>query len=255
MFSVEAMNSTQNLIATLNHGDGTRRRQAALQLGAVTGDGIADALLSRLREEPSSCVREDLTWALVQHRAEIDGELVDMLSSESAFDRLTAAHVISKVADPRHFEAVVAVVADADADVAMKGYRAAANTGGPAAVPALAARLGDGDQLQRDALTSAFVRIGTPAVPSLVEALTAERVEVREHAADALGHLGAAADEAAAALEAAAGDLEAEVRLAAVSALGQLTDTAEAALGRLASGGDAMVAAVARAYLAERPSA
>ena len=248
------MNSTQNLIDTLNHDDGTQRRQAALQLGAVEGAGIAVALLSRLRQEPSSCVREDLTWALVQHRDEIETDLVDMLGSESAFDRKTAAHVISKVADPRHFEAVVAVVADADADVAIKGYRAAANTGGPAAVPALASRLGDGDQLQRDALTSAFVRIGTPAVPALIAALTAERVEVREHAADALGHLGSDADEAATALEAAAADVDAEVRLAAVSALGQLDGAADAPLGRLASGVDPMVAAVATAYLADRPS-
>ena len=75
------MNSTQNLIDTLNHDDGTQRRQAALQLGAVEGAGIADALLTRLRQEPSSCVREDLTWALVQHRDEIETDLVDMLGS------------------------------------------------------------------------------------------------------------------------------------------------------------------------------
>ena len=71
-----------------------------------------------------------------------------------------------------------------------KAYRAAANTGGERAVGVLVARLGDGDLLQRDSLTTALATVGEPAVPALVAALSSDDAVVREHAAETLGHLG-----------------------------------------------------------------
>lgn len=244
------MNTTESLIQALRSADGTTRRQAALALGAVKDDSIAAVLVDRIRVETNSCVREDLTWAIVQHADRAEPQLTALLASPEASDRRAAAHVLSKVADPAHFDRVRGLVADEHADVAIKAYRAAANTGGARAVEPLAARLGDGNLLQRDALSNAFASIGSASVPALVSALSNDRIEVREHAAEALGHLGEDAAGAAEALEAAAGDGDPEVRLAAVAALGQLGEAAVEPLRRLAGGRDAVVAQVAGRYLA-----
>ncbi|WP_231979612.1 HEAT repeat domain-containing protein [Tessaracoccus coleopterorum] len=72
----------------------------------------------------------------------------------------------------------------------------------------LATRIGDGDLLQRDALSNAFAAVGEASVPALVAALRSDRVGTREHAAEALGHLGMDAVGAADALEVAAADAD-----------------------------------------------
>lgn len=243
------MNTIQSLIIGLGSLDGTERRQSALALGATNGAGIVDALVERIRVEPESCVREDLTWAIVQHAEAADPLLVELLGSEDPGDRRTAAHVLSKVASPGHFERVRSLIADADPDVAIKAYRAATNTGGHLAVDQLATRIGDGEQLQRDALSNAFATIGSAATPALVEALRSDRVETREHAAEALGHMGEAAVGAVDALETAAADADASVRLMATASLGQLGEEANPALRRLTAAGDPTVAKLAEAYL------
>lgn len=121
--------------------------------------------------------------------------------------------------------------------------------GGASAVDLLATRLGDGDLHQRDALTNAFHSLGDASVPALISALSSRDAEVREHAAESLGHLGEEAASAVAQLEEAAADAEPAVRLAAVAALGQLGESSEAGLRRLVDGGDPLVAKVAKAYL------
>lgn len=245
------MTDVTTLIQTLSHDDGSARRQAALALGAAADPAISPALVGRLRVERDSCIREDLTWALVQHADEAADDLLAMLTSSDPSDRRTAAHVLSKIGDPAHFEDLRPLVADEHPDVAIKAYRAVANTGRPEAADALAARLGDGEALQRDALTTAMHRLGAAAVPVLVVALSDGDAEVRAHAAEALGHIGEPdADAAVEALEGAAADVDAEVRLAAVSALGQLPEAAAGALERLAAAGDPVVAQVARAFRA-----
>lgn len=239
--------TTNRLIELLTHPDGTQRRQAALQLGASGDPAAAPALVERLRAETPGCgVHEDLTWATVQH---IDTALPDVLAMLGDADphvRRSGAHVLSKVGDPAHADALAALVADADADVAIKAYRAVANSGGPDAATVLAGRLGDGDALQRDALTNALATLGAASVPALVEALASPRVEVRAHAADALGHLGDEASGAVDTLTVAASDADADVRLAAVAALGQLGEASEQALAGLTGASDPRVAAVAR---------
>ncbi|MFT3887875.1 MAG: HEAT repeat domain-containing protein [Arachnia sp.] len=240
------MTDVQNLIHALTSLDGTARRQAALALGASRDDAVADALLDRLAVEPDGRVREDLTWAVVQHAGDARARLVEMLRAEDPALRRTAAHVLSKVASPDDFEAVAPLVADGDADVAIKAYRAAANTGGARAVDALVARLADGDQLQRDALTTALATVGEAVVPALIAALADDDAEVREHAAEALGHLGGPeADAAASALEALAADPVPAVRLAAVAALGELAFAADEPLRRIAAGPDPLLAQLA----------
>lgn len=241
--------TTTTLIQALGSPEGSDRREAALAMGAASDPSVVPALLDRIRVEQNSCVREDLTWAIVQHAETAGPVLLEMVGSDDPGERRTAAHVISKLGDSLHFEAVSRLVADEDPDVAIKAYRAAANTGGASAVDLLATRLGDGDLHQRDALTNAFHSLGDASVPALISALSSRDAEVREHAAESLGHLGEEAASAAAQLEEAAADAEPAVRLAAIAALGQLGESSEAGLRRLVDGGDPLVAKVAKAYL------
>ena len=247
-------NTIDQLITQLSDIDGTNRRHAALALGREQDPSgtTASALVERLATEADSCVREDLTWATVQHIDTALPEVLAMLTDADPHLRRTGAHILSKVGDPAHLDALTPLVADEDVDVALKAYRAVAHSGAEQAdkaLDALAGRLGDGDALQRDALTAAFHRFGEAAVPALTAALTDTDAEVRQHAADALGHLGEEAATASEALATLATDEVDAVRLAAVSALGQLGEAAGPALERLAASGDPVVAAVARRFL------
>ena len=192
----------------------SERRYAAMTLGTVKDPAVVPPLLERLKAETPGCgVHETLTWATVQH---IDTALPDVLAMLTDADpqlRRTGAHILSKVGDPEHLDQLTPLVADADFDVALKAYRAV-------------------------------------AVPALVKALADTDAEVREHAADALGHLGEEAAPAVDALADLAADPEASVRLSAVAALGQLGETAQPALQRLTGSSDPTVAAVARRFVA-----
>ena len=146
----------------------TERRQAAMNLGMLKDPAVVPGLLQRLRAETPGCgVHETLTWATVQHIDTALPEVLAMLTDADPHLRRTGAHILSKVGDPAHLEHVTPLVADQDADVALKAYRAVAHSGSEqvdVATTALAGRLGDGDALQRDALTAAFHRFGASAV-------------------------------------------------------------------------------------------
>lgn len=242
---------TKVLIAALDDPDRSLRHEAAIALGGVHTDAAAQALVAHLGAESDCFVREALTWATVQAGARAVPGVLAQLRSPEAGVRMQAAHVLSKIGDPDHAAHLVPVVADADPQVAVKAYRAAANTGHPDVVPALAGRLGDGDLEQRDALTSAFATLGETGVGTLVAALADDSADVRAHAADTLGHLGSPlADAAAGALAGLLGDADADVRFAAVSALGELDPEAAAtALGQAEASADPVVSRVARHLL------
>lgn len=231
----------------------TERRQAAMNLGMLKDPAVVPGLLQRLRAETPGCgVHETLTWATVQHIDTALPEVLAMLTDADPHLRRTGAHILSKVGDPAHLDALTPLVADEDVDVALKAYRAVAHSGAEQAdkaLDALAGRLGDGDALQRDALTAAFHRFGEAAVPALTAALTDTDAEVREHAADALGHLGEDAAPAVPALAELAADPVEAVRLSAVSALGQLGEAAGEALTGLTGSADPVVAAVAKRFV------
>lgn len=246
------------LLKRLEHEDPNQRRMAALRLGALRDDTIADALVSRIAIEDDFGVREDLTWAIVMHIDQARAAVEQLLTSERPSARAIAAHVLSKVADPRDFERVVGLVADADPGVAIKAYRAAATTGGADAVDALISRLGDGDEHQRDALSMALVAIGEPALRPTVVATRAESPARRAHAAETLGHFGdtvdanVLADAALQPLTDLTADPDRDVRVAAVSALEELGEPAYATLERLTSSDDDLVAEVSRRLVATR---
>lgn len=222
---------TRTLLDHLTHEDAQVRYLAATELGIRRDPAAAAALVGRLGDERDFAVRERLTWATVQLIDTALPGVLALLKDENPFARRQAAHVLSKVGDPAFAPHLVDVIADEHPDVAIKAYRAAANTGAPEVVAPLVARLADGDQLQRDALTVALATLGASAVPALIDALSDPDAEVRAHAADALGHLGGPdADPAADALARLSTDADADVALAAVSALGELGEVADAAL-------------------------
>ena len=231
----------------------SQRRFAAMTLGSIKDPAVVPPLLARLRAETPGCgVHETLTWATVQHIDTALPEVLAMLTDADPHARRTGAHILSKVGDPEHLDALTPLVADADTDVALKAYRAVAHSGGERAekaVGTLAAQLGSGDALQKDALTAALHHFGEQAVPALMKALSDTDAEVREHAADALGHIGAEAAAAVEPLAALAGDPVAAVRLSAVSALGQLGEPAHHALGGLTEADDPVVAKVAKRFV------
>ena len=243
-------------LTNLTHESRTERARAAMALGAARDHSAADALVERLGVEEDAFVRENLTWATVQVIDAALPAVVAALSSDHALARRQAAHVLSKVGGAALAPHVVGVIADADPDVAVKAYRAAANTGDPSVVAPLTARLGDGAGEQRDALTSALQRLAPLAVPALVGALGDPDADVREHAADTLAHIGSPdADAAADALTGLLGDDSERVRLAAVLALGQLdSDASVAGLRAASENTDARVSAVASRLLSDRPA-
>lgn len=248
------MTKTDTLINQLNHFDGTQRRHAALALGTAGDRAAVPALMDRLRAEEQSCVREDITWAVVQLFDAAQPQVLELLTSDDPDDRRTGAHVLSKVGDPDFLDQLTPLVGDDHSDVAIKAYRAIANTGRPEAAAALVTRLGDGDHLQRDALSHALASVGEAAVPALIKALSDADAAVREHAADALGYFGPDADAAAEALAALADDENVSVRVTAISALSQLGEPAEKLLAQIAQGPDATLAAIASRRLERNAS-
>lgn len=247
---------TTTLLTNLTDHDDDTRFGAAIALATVEPTTeVATALVERLGTETQCNVREALTWACVQQREVTMPLVVAKLDDPAPAVRQQAAHVLSKIGGDGIAEHLDAVLADADPQVAVKAFRAAAATGDVRVVAPLLARLGDGDQEQRDALAVALARVGDPAVPGLIEALSHADAGIRLHAADALGHVGSpAANAATDALALALDDVDPDVRLAAISALGELDRALTATAIRTATSSvDARVAMVAQA-LAQRPA-
>lgn len=245
---------TQTLLTHLTSPDAQARLAAAIELGIRRDPATASGVVARLGVEDDFHVRENLTWAAVQL---IDAALPDvlvLLRDPNPLARRQAAHVLSKVGDASLAVHLTDVIADADPQVAVKAYRAAASTGSPEVVGPLVARLSHGDLEQRDALTVALARLGETAVPALVDALADPDADVRAHAADTLGHLGSPdADPAADALARLTSDADPHVALAAVSALGELGGVADTALRTVADAGGPL-SGVALRLVAARPA-
>ncbi|AFZ22543.1 PBS lyase HEAT-like repeat protein,HEAT repeat protein [Cylindrospermum stagnale PCC 7417] len=94
-------------------------------------------------------------------------------------------------------------------------------------------KLIDNDAHISSIAADALVNIGSPAVPSLIEALKNQDHNLRWHAASILGDLGAEAAPAVPALTAALQDEDGQVRLYATLALGNIGTAAKAAVPSL----------------------
>lgn len=235
------------LTERLRHPEPWVRFRAALEAPA---SAPVATLVERLRREPEPGVRENLTWAIVQHGAGALTAVLPWLEDPHAGVRLRMVHVLSKLRDRAAAPALVRRLADADAAVRAKAAFALGQVGGDEALVALVGTLGSDDPLLADAVVSALERFGAAAVEPLVGALSSGEAAVREQAAEALGFLGDAA--ATAPLAVALDDPDAGVRFAALVALGALgTDEARAAASALVDAPEPHLRALAR-RIAER---
>ncbi|MDN5570610.1 MAG: HEAT repeat domain-containing protein [Propionibacteriaceae bacterium] len=230
------------LTERLRHPEPWVRFRAALEAPA---SAPVATLVARLRAEAEPGVRENLTWAIVQHGPAALEAVLTQLDDPDAGVRLRMAHVLSKLGDPAAAPALARRLADADAAVRAKAAFALGQVGGADALGALLGALGSEDPLLADAVVSALDRFGPAAVGPLGRALRSGNVRVREQAAEALGFIGDAS--VSSVLADALADPESSVRFAALVALGAVgTPDARAAAGTLASDPDERIALLAR---------
>lgn len=176
------------LDSALRAPDASTRLQAALAAGTRPADEQIDVLIARCAVEPDFFVRDMLTWALVRHDhpAVVDRLLVE-LDGGAPQARSQALHTLSKIGDPRAWEAITAgLLRDADDETARAAWRTAAGL-----VPTdretwlaaqLASQLGRGDRDLRLSLSRAFADLGPAALPAVDAAAADDDPEVRAHA-------------------------------------------------------------------------
>jgi HEAT repeat protein len=204
----------------LRSPDKNVRARAALEIGKLADAGSTDALIEALSTETDFFVGENLTWALVRlGRAPLE-PLQRLLSDGPALARHRAAHVLSKIADPSTFDALVAALADDELSVLSKAVFALGQIGNPRAIPALVPLLAYRSRELQSMLAGVLARFGSGALPQLHAALGSDDAHYREHAAYVLGQIGS--EEAVPALARARRDESWEVRFAAAYALGEI---------------------------------
>ncbi len=176
------------VVAALGSGDPSVRLQAALAVGTRPDPSHVEVLLERCATEPDFFVRDMLTWALTRHDPAVTvPRLVHEVRTGSGQARSQALHTLSKVGDPRGWEAVTPeLLRDPDTEVARTAWRSAVVLVPPGEEAALARRLvdrlGRGDREVRLSLSRALVALGEAASPALAEVAAHGRGEVRTHA-------------------------------------------------------------------------
>jgi HEAT repeat protein len=176
------------LLGALDAGNSSTRLQAALAAGTRPDPGLVDVLVARCAIEPDFFVRDMLTWALTRLPADITvPRLRAELRSERAQARSQALHTLSKIGDGDAWPSItLALLHDADDEVARSAWRAAV-----VLVPAgerpelaaeLAAELGRGDRAVQLSLSRALVALGDVVEPALRAGLASADPVVRAHA-------------------------------------------------------------------------
>ena len=181
------------VIAALSSPNPQQRLQAALSIGTTAEDRHLGALIQRCRTEPDFFVRDMLTWAITRMPAEATVPLlIAELSSKAPQAQSQALHTLSKIGDPRGWEAMDpgiignGLIAHSDTEVARSAWRAAV-----ALVPGddreklastLVTQLGRGDMETQKSLSRAIVSLGEDLVSVLDGRLQAEEETVRTHA-------------------------------------------------------------------------
>ncbi|PCC18005.1 HEAT repeat domain-containing protein [Brevibacterium aurantiacum] len=189
----QSRSDQEPVIAALSSPNPQQRLQAALSVGTTAEDRQLGALIQRCRTEPDFFVRDMLTWAITRMPAEATVPLlIAELSSEVPQAQSQALHTLSKIGDPRGWEAMDpgtigdGLIAHADTEVARSAWRAAV-----ALVPgdereklasSMVTQLGRGDVETQKSLSRAIVSLGEDLVSVLDGRLQAEEETVRTHA-------------------------------------------------------------------------
>lgn len=181
------------VVAALASTNPQQRLQAALSIGTAAEDRHLGALIDRCGVEPDFFVRDMLTWAITRMPAEEALPLLlTELRSEVPQAQSQALHTLSKIGDPRGWEAMDPaligdwLIAHTDTEVARSAWRA-----GVVLVPgeeresfasSLITQLGRGDIETQKSLSRAIVSLGEDLVSVLDERLQSEDDTVRAHA-------------------------------------------------------------------------
>jgi HEAT repeat protein len=147
------------LTRLLERGEPSMRHRAAVALGDLGDPAALDALLGALAGPDEEGVR----WC--------------------------AAEGLARIGEPA-VPGLVALADHADPDVRWKAIVALGDIGDPCAAPALRSRLADQDRFVRSRAVSALVRLGTPCLPLMLDALADPDIRVRQGAAAVLGQVG-----------------------------------------------------------------
>ena len=179
---------TAGLRAALERDDASLRLRAAMDAGTRPNDAFIAVLVDRCAVEPDFFVRDMLTWALTRHDASLVVDaILPELGSPFPQARSQGLHTLSKIGDPRTWNAITpALLDDEESSVARAAWRAAAglvpDAERAALAAALARHLGRGDVETRRSLSRAFVMIGEESGPAVDAATEADDEAVRVHA-------------------------------------------------------------------------
>ncbi|MGK5631314.1 HEAT repeat domain-containing protein [Streptomyces sp. URMC 123] len=187
-FTRRDTDETRTALHALEDNRSSTRLRAALTLGTNPDPRHVDALVERCAVEPEFFVRDMLTWALTRHPVAVTlPALLRELRSERAQARSQALHTLSKIGDRRAWpEITLALLTDADDDVARSAWRAAVvlvpEGKEPALAAALVTQLGRGGRETQLSLSRALVALGDVIAPALRAATTAPDPRTRAHA-------------------------------------------------------------------------
>jgi HEAT repeat protein len=154
--TIRSSEATDALISALDDEDSVVRGYAATALGEIGDPKAKEALLAALKREDSSLV--NMASSLIDLGSDKVVEiLIEKLRDPNPNNRLYAIYALGRVNDPQEIEPLIAVLASEEI-----GWLAA----------------------------QALVRIGSPAVPPLLESLFADDRNVRLYSTYALGEIG-----------------------------------------------------------------
>jgi len=180
------------LLEALFSEDTTTRLFATYALGEI-GDERAGRGLLRMFSDEDVLVRDTAAEALVALGDErIVPSLTRELSSPDPKVRQTVLRVLGKVGDASHVETVSSLLSDPDPDVVTSAVAALGDLGSERACRPLSRLLGSRRQDLQGALRTAFLSIGTPAVPCLLTMLEGRGTIAEANTITILGRLKAA---------------------------------------------------------------
>lgn len=176
------------LRAALASPSSSDRLQAALTAGTTPDPRYVEALIERCAIEPDFSVRETLTWALMRHpSAHTVPLLLDEVAGGGMQARTQSLHTLSKIGDPRGWEAItVDLLRAADDDLARTAWRVAVllapDDRRDWLAGQLATQLGTGTRTRQRSLSRSLVALGEVAAPALEAARDGSDLVARAHA-------------------------------------------------------------------------
>ncbi len=186
--------AVEPLVAAFGAGDQDTRKDAARTLGRIGDARAVEPLVAALRDRGQGVLeRTYVTEALVAIGAPGVGPLMAAFGAGDRDTRKDAARTLGRIGDARAVEPLVAALRDRDQAIRRSATDALVKIGTPA-VDSLIAAFKDPDV--RKYAARALGRIGDPrALPPLSVGLKDERGAVRLAAAEGLVHIGAPAVE------------------------------------------------------------